>query len=182
MLVILALRMYAAAMTGAPRTSGHNEIYPKRTEDDDKEETMAEAVETVRVKVAKPQGSGRREGWNKLVTSVDDTKSGGYAFQGRFLDERQEDLKVGSILVGQIPVGSARDGNHWRVGIVGGGGVEWEATTWPLDNFLDFRDHVKGLLCKPEDTVKALKAERERLLHRIQELDQLIEQAEQGGE
>ena len=110
-------------------------------------------AETVRVKVTKPRGSGRREGWNKLVTRVDDTKSGGYAFQGRFLDERQEDLKVGSVLVGQTPVGSAKDGNHWRVGVVGvvgAGGVEWENTSWPLDDFLDFRDHVKALLCKPK--------------------------------
>ena len=139
-------------------------------------------AETVRVKVTKPQGSGRREGWNKLVTSVDDTKSGGYAFQGRFLDGRQEDLKTGSILVGQIPVRSAKAGNHWRVGVVGAGGVEWEATTWPLDDFLDFRDHVKALLCEPENTLEALAEERERLLHRIQELDQLIELAEGESE
>ena len=139
-------------------------------------------AETVRVKVTKPRGSGQREGWNKLVSSVDDTKSGGYAFEGRFLDERQVDLALGSVLVGQIPVGSARSGNHWRSGVVDTNGVEWEERTWPLDDVLDFIDHVKALLCKPEDTVEVLKEERERLLHRIQELDHLIEQAEREGE
>ena len=134
-------------------------------------------AETVRVKVTKPRGSGRREGCNKLLSSIDDTKTGGYAFEGRFLDERQEDLKVGSVLVSQTPVGSAKNGNHWRVGVVGAGGVEWETATWPLDDFLDFRDHVKALLCEPDNDLEALKEERERLLHRIQELDQFIEQA-----
>ena len=73
------------------------------------------------------QTAGQRpeRGWNKLLSSIDDTKTGGYAFEGRFLDERQEDLKVGSVLVSQTPVGSAKNGNHWRVGVVGAGGVEW---------------------------------------------------------
>ena len=137
-------------------------------------------AETVRVKVRKPRGSGQREGWNKLVSSVDDTKSGGYAFEGRFLDERQEDLKVGSVLVGQIPVGSARSGNHWRSGVVGASGVEWEERTWPLDDVLDFKDHVKALLRGPtsgDGSVVVLREEKERLLERVQEIDLLIEQA-----
>ena len=59
-------------------------------------------ADTVRVKVEKPRGTGRRVGWNKVVTGIDDAKTGGYAFDGQFLDERQVDLDVGSVLVGQI--------------------------------------------------------------------------------
>ena len=95
-------------------------------------------ADTVRVKVEKPRGTGRRVGWNKVVTDIDDAKTGGYAVDVHFLDERQVDLDVGSVLVGQIPVGSASTGNHWRVGVVSIDGVEWEDRTWPQDQFLDF--------------------------------------------
>ena len=137
-------------------------------------------AEKIRVKVMKPEGTGRRVGWNKLVTKVDDTKPGGYAFEGKVLDERQVDLEVGSVLVGQIPVGSARSGNHWRSGVVGASGVEWEERTWPLDDVLDFIDHVKALLRGPtsgDGSVVVLREEKERLLERVQEIDLLIEQA-----
>ena len=85
-------------------------------------------ADTVRVQVKKPTGTGRRKGWNKVVSRIDDTKQGGYAFEGRFLDERQVDLKVGSVLVGQIPVGSATYGNHWRVGVVSAHGASGKTT------------------------------------------------------
>lgn len=137
-------------------------------------------ADTVRVKVEKPKGTGRRVGWNKVVTRVDDAKTGGYAFDGQFLDERQADLDVGSVLVGQIPVGSASTGNHWRVGVVSIDGVEWENRTWPQDRFLDFRDHVKTLLRGPHHDVAALREERARLMQRIKEIDLLI--AQRGDE
>ena len=134
-------------------------------------------VQTVRVRVMKPRGSGGRVGWTKVVGGVDDTKAGGYAFEGDFLDESQVDLDVGSVLVGHIPVGSARSGSHWRAGVVSTEGVEWEDRTWPLHTFLDFRDHVKVLLCGPHDDVGALREEKTRLEQRIAEIDFLIEQA-----
>ena len=136
-------------------------------------------ADTVRVAVKRPTGTGRRAGWYRVVTDVDDTKSNGYAFDGPFLDERQVDLEIGSMLVGRIPVGSARSGFHWRAGVVGAGGVAWEEKTWPDGSFLDFRDHVKGLL-SPEDETVALREERTRLLERIEQIDLRIEQAGRG--
>ena len=133
-------------------------------------------ADTVRVQVKKPTGTGRRQGWNKVVSRIDNTKQGGYAFEGRFLDERQVDLKVGSVLVGQIPVGSATYGNHWRVGVVSAHGVEWEDRTWSLDRFLDFRDHVETLMNDTHDDMEALRDERAHLVERIKEIDLLIDQ------
>ena len=136
--------------------------------------------ETVRVIVKKPKGSGRRLGWNKLVRRVDPAKSGGHCFEGEFLDEHQVDLGVGSVLVGQVPVGSAKSGHHWRVGTATKAGVEWEDRTWPLDRFLDFRDHVQNLLRGDNRGVEALREERAQLLERLHEIDQQIRQSEQG--
>ena len=133
-------------------------------------------TDTVRMRLKRPTGTGRRVGWNRVVSSIDDTKKDGYAFAGHFLDERQVDLEVGSVLVSRMPVGSARSGYHWRVGVVGTGGVEWEEKTWPHQNFLDFRDHVKELL-RPEDEIEALREERKQLLRRVAEIDLLIDRA-----
>ena len=78
----------------------------------------------------------------------------------------------------RIPVGSARSGYHWRVGVVGTGGVEWEDKTWPHEDFLDFRDHVKALLHGPDANIEALREERTRLLQRVADIDLLIERAQ----
>ena len=135
--------------------------------------------EKVRVIVKRPKGSGRRVGWNKVVRRVDVDKAGGYSLEGELLTERQVDLEIGTVLVGQIPVGSARAGNHWRVGIVTSEGVEWESRTWALDKFLDFRDHVETLLRGDGGGIDALQGERARLLERVQGLDDLIKRAGQ---
>ncbi len=74
------------------------------------------------------------------------------------------------MLVGQIPVVSATYGNHWRVGVVSAHGVEWENRTWPLDRFLDFRDHVETLMNDPHDDMEALRDERAHLVDRIRRL------------
>jgi len=43
---------------------------------------------------------GKYKHWAKLVTSVDTTKTNGYAFQGKFLDVQSEHLvPVGSVIV-----------------------------------------------------------------------------------
>ena len=133
-------------------------------------------LDKVRVSIQKPTGSGGRIGWNKLVTRVDATQRDGFAFVGTFLGERQVDLIVGDVLVGKIPIGSARTGYHWRVGVVTTNGVEWEDRTWPLHQFLDFRDHVERLLTGGERDIEALKRERTRLLERVRVLDRLIGQ------
>ena len=135
-------------------------------------------ADTVRVRLKRPTGTGRRVGWNRLVEGVDDTKSNGHAFEGRFLDERQIDLRIGSVLVGRIPVGSATSGFHWRVGVVGTGGVEWEEKTWPPEQFLDFRDRVKRRIPSRDADIDALRDEKARLLRRVADIDLLIDQAE----
>ena len=104
---------------------------------------------------------------------------GGVCFEGTFLEERQVDLEVGSVLVGQIPIGSAKTGFHWRVGTVTSAGVEWQDRTWPLDRFLDFRDHVEELLPGDSCGIDALKEERDRLLQQVRDLDELIRHAGQ---
>ena len=134
---------------------------------------------TVRVQLKPPTGTGGRVGWNRLVEGVDDSRKDGFAFDGPFLDDRQTDLEVGSVLVSRIPVGSARSGFHWRVGVVGTGGVEWEEKTWPPDHFLDFRDHVKELLY-PEDEIDSLREKRAALLQQVAEIDERIERAKRG--
>ena len=136
--------------------------------------------QTVRVIVKKPRGSGRRVGWNKHVTQIDTTKEGGFCFVGDFLDEREVDLEVGSVLVGRVPVGSAKSGFHWRVGIVTSAGVEWEDLTWSQQVFLTFRDHVQGLLRGDRIEIEALKEERARLLKLVHDLDERIMQSEQS--
>ena len=173
----LSLRCEACDWRTTVRTS------PTYHQDDPSTQDMTEEAPymttIIRVRVKKPTGTGRRVGWNRVVSSIDDTKKDGYAFAGHFLDERQVDLEVGSVLVSRMPVGSARSGYHWRVGVVGTGGVEWEEKTWPHQNFLDFRDHVKELL-RPEDEIEALREERKQLLRRVAEIDLLIERAECG--
>lgn len=117
-------------------------------------------AQTVRVKEKRPTGSGRRVGWNRVFTHVDVSLPGGWAFQGRYLDERQTDLKIGSVVVGQIPVGSVRTGFHWRVGTVtAAGSVEWEERTWPLTQLLDFRDRVQVLLDGSADDIEKRRAD-----------------------
>ena len=136
-------------------------------------------TKVVRVMEMKPTGTGGRAGWNRIVTEIDVSRQGGYAFRGHFLAERQTDLAVGSVVVGQIPVGSARAGFHWRVGVVtAAGSVEWEQRTWPLSRFLDFRDHVQALLDGPVDNISNLRAQRARLLRQVQDIDRRIERAE----
>ena len=81
-------------------------------------------ADTVRVQIRRPSGTCGRKGWSKVVSSVDNTKQDGYAFEGQFLNEHQVDLEVGSVLVGHIPVGSARYGTEWRVGVVSADGVQ----------------------------------------------------------
>ena len=133
-------------------------------------------TDKIRFTAKKPKGTGRRVGWIKVVSGVDDSKRGGYAFEGQFLKEGQVELEIGSVLVGSFPVGSARSGSHWRAGVVGPERDEWEDRTWPPERELDFRDHVKALLAGPRHDVEALRDERARHVERIKEIDLLIEQ------
>ena len=103
----------------------------------------------VRIKIANDTASGRRTGWTKHVTAVDETKANGYAFEGEFIDDGQHEIDAGSVLISKDPKGSAKNGYH--VGCVGivraDGAIDW---TTPCDdwrkNFLDLRDAVAAAL------------------------------------
>ncbi len=105
---------------------------------------------TVRVRIKNETNSGNRKGWSKLVTSVDASKTNGYAFEGRFLNDDQEyDVEVGSVIVQQHPEGSVKRG--WNSGhcyTIGEDGSLYETDgksyKW-YEEFLSFRDHAKVL-------------------------------------
>ena len=106
---------------------------------------------TVRIVLKNETNSGNRRGWTKVVTSVDVTKSNGYAFGGRFINDGENDLEVGSVLIQKNPMGSVKhgydvgvclvvrpDGSLWQTH--DGNGFRW------LREFLSFRDHVAAVL------------------------------------
>jgi len=73
---------------------------------------MTTKTATLRTTIEKPTGSGRREGWWKRVTGIDRDKSGGWAILGNFLNDGEQDLPVGAVLVCCDPRGSAR--HSWK--------------------------------------------------------------------
>ena len=56
----------------------------------------------------KSYGSGRREGWGKVVKSVDESISTGYAFTGDFLKEGENRVSEGAVIIEMKPTGSAK--------------------------------------------------------------------------
>ena len=137
-------------------------------------------METVRVKIQNETASGRREGWTKHVTSVDTTIANGYAFAGDFLRNGAEhDLPVGAILIQCNPQGSVKNG--WKTGVclrvqADGTLLRLHKSTYDWrDDFLSFRDLVaEKLATATEPDFDALKAERDRLIARIEEIDAII--------
>ena len=137
-------------------------------------------MEKVRVKIQNETASGRREGWTKLVTGVDTTITNGYAFAGDFLrDGAEHDLPVGAILVQCNPQGSVKNG--WKSGVCLR--VQADGSLLRLhnkdydwrDDFLSFRDLVADeLTTTDEPDLDTLRAERERLTARIDEIDAII--------
>lgn len=63
--------------------------------------------------------SGHRKSWWKVVTGIDSTQRGGYAFEGEFLQDGERELPVGSLLLHVTNHGSAKsgyqDGNLYAV-------------------------------------------------------------------
>lgn len=99
----------------------------------------------VRIEITNTTASGRRRGWTKLVTSVDKSKTNGYAFEGEFLNEGLHEVPIGSTLVQKNPEGSVKNGySVGRVGVVCvDGSVNWreEEPDW-YKEFLLIRDMV----------------------------------------
>ena len=117
-------------------------------------------MKTVRCRIKNEINSGNRKGWSKLVTSVDMTKTNGYAFIGDFIpDDTEVELPVGGVLVQKNPQGSVK--HSWDSGhvyIVEGDGKLYEildnvnqinARTyhWTKD-FLSLRDLVAKCLAE----------------------------------
>jgi hypothetical protein len=73
---------------------------------------MTTKAATVRVTIEKPTSSGRREGWWKRVSSINREKNGGWAIDGTFLNNGEQDIPIGAVLVCMDPRGSAR--HSWK--------------------------------------------------------------------
>jgi hypothetical protein len=106
-----------------------------------------------RLKIVNERASGNRKGWTKLVTGIDKTKNGGFAFEGELLNEQEYDLNFGSVLVQKNPQGATKNG--WYSGnvfVVGEDGLEEirhptrsNEFNWHKD-FLSFRDFVASVM------------------------------------
>ena len=106
-------------------------------------------TQTIRIRPTVGSASGRRTGWIKQITSVDSSKSNGYAFEGEFLTAGQEvDLPVGAILVRVDPEGSVKNayqsGHIYRLQ-ADGEMEELESGDW-RDDFLTLRDAASDAL------------------------------------
>jgi len=104
------------------------------------------------VKIENHTNSGRRSGWTKLVTGCDLSKSNGFAFEGRFLNDGEQELQPGDILVQKNPEGSVK--NPWSSGVclrVSDTGelirVQESTFVWERE-FLSFRNLVAAELQK----------------------------------
>lgn len=102
------------------------------------------SAKTVRINLTNETASGRREGWSKLVTAVDTTKTNGYAFEGEFLGNGEHDLPIRSIVIQKNPVGSLKNGGHQaECFLVCESGELFKTGTFDWKTgFLTFRDHV----------------------------------------
>lgn len=105
-------------------------------------------MKTVRIVIENPTASGHRLGWSKHVTFVDSTKTNGYAFGGKFLNNGEYDLPLGAVVVEKAPSGPANrpsdTGYCYRVAPDGperlDEGLDWDK------QFLTFRDLVADAL------------------------------------
>lgn len=101
------------------------------------------------VNIKRHSNSGNRKSWLKTVKSIDDTKRGGYAFNGDFLDTGEHELRVGEIVIECYPCGSVKNG--WNEGIAysvqSDGELKGETNSyhWKKE-FVSFRNDVAKLL------------------------------------
>ena len=100
---------------------------------------------THRLRLPRLVASGRREGWYKEVTDVDQSKTNGYAFGGRFIPADQEiDLEIGTIIVRNRAKGSGKnhiDAFSWALVPPPGQKLVW-SEDYERKVFLTFRDMV----------------------------------------
>ena len=105
-----------------------------------------------RIKIGMARNSGNRIGWMKHVTSVDTTKTNGYAFDGDFIPNDTEfEIPAGAIVVACNPEGSVK--NNWKSGHIYR--VESDGSLTPIESdfnwrkeFLTLRDKVAELVNK----------------------------------
>ena len=128
------------------------------------------------IKYWPPTASGRREGWGKHVTTVDTTKSNGFAFEGEFLCKGENELPEGAVVVQKRHTGSVKNFSwEWELGSVQESGkIAWREETWGARSFLSFRNAVAEALAQ-EDCPRA---RAQRLRGRIAELRVELEAAE----
>ena len=134
---------------------------------------------TVRIKLDRPVASGRRKGFNKHVTAVDQTKRTGYAFEGDFLPDNEEvDISVGALIIQKTPTGSVKNISWtWEFGRVKADGqVIFASRIYGRSEFLSFRDAVADALERERPT-EELEIERERLISRIAKIDAILAQS-----
>lgn len=123
-------------------TSGRPRFVSKKVK---LQEVKVMETKTVRITANIPTASGRRRGWIKVVTSVDSSKSGGYALQGEFLGERETDIKVGTIVVRCCPCGSVKNGyKEYDFGIVAEDGINWDSRDFTWKTWLTFLDVLRN--------------------------------------
>lgn len=106
-------------------------------------------TKTVTVDIRPSQASGKRKSWHKHVTSVDSSKQNGYAFDGDFLSDGENELDVGSVVIECVPCGSVRNG--WKDGVIyvvdNDGSLEKLSDTYDWsEQFVSFRKKVESLL------------------------------------
>lgn len=108
---------------------------------------------TTRIRIVKPRATRGRVGWLKVVESVDRTQKNGYAFDGDFLQEGLNDLRIGAVVIQCEPTGSLRHpAKEFSVGCVVDGKIKWLETgngwtrSWDREDFLDFRDLVAEMV------------------------------------
>ena len=119
-------------------------------------------MKTVRTRIKNETNSGNRKGWSKLVTSVDTTKTNGYAFVGDFIpDDTEVELPVGGVIVQKCPEGSVKhswDSGHIYTIEENGELCETDGKSyrWTKD-FLSLRDQV--VKCLAEQNVQDISYE-----------------------
>ena len=120
--------------------------------------------------------SYRRRGWGKHITFVDTTKRDGYAFEGEFLREGENELLAGSVVVQKRPTGSNRNASwEWELGSVQESGeIAWREEILDVNSFLSFREAVAEALGQEQ----CPKARTEQLRKRIESLRAELEATE----
>lgn len=120
----------------------------------------------VRIKLIQKTASGARKSYSKIVTAVDSSRSGGYAFIGKPI-RGEVDVQVGAIVITVIPTGPLSfPGKRIEVSRVTSDGLHLIFSADYLEEYLSTKDRILELVGK--------KSERSLL---IEQLDKLIQNA-----